>query len=69
MYLVSFQSGSRDDQNASTVMEVQRPSTALPLGEYFILGIFILLTILFVRRLKHQQPSPPSVEEQSLEMP
>ncbi|MBV43876.1 MAG: hypothetical protein CMA54_03760 [Euryarchaeota archaeon] len=69
MYLVSFESNSSDDQNASTGIEGQRTSTALPLGEYFILGIFILLTILFVRRLKHQQPSPPSVEEQSLEMP
>ncbi len=69
MYLVSFESNSDDDQNASAGIEGQQPSTASLLEDYFVLGILILSIFLFGRRLKHQQPSPPSAAEQSSEMP
>ena len=69
MYLVSFESNPTNDQNASTEIGRQHPPTASLLERNFTPAILILFIILIGRRLKHQQPSPPSAAEQSSEMP
>jgi glutaminyl-peptide cyclotransferase len=69
MYLVSFESKSTDNPNASTADEEQRDTNDHTFVNYFILGIFFLSIIMIGRRLKHQQPPPPSEVEQSVDAP
>ena len=69
MYLVSFESNPTDNLNESTEIEEQRATTVPTFVNYFTLGIFFLSIILIGRRLKHQQPPPPSEVEQSEDVP
>ena len=69
MYLVSFESNPTDNLNESTEIEEQRATTVPIFVNYFTLGIFFLSIILIGRRLKHQQPPPPSEVEQSEDVP
>ncbi len=69
MYLVSFESNPTDNLNESTEIEEQRVTKVQTFVNYFILGVFFLSIIPIGRRLKHQQPPPPSEIEQSVDVP